>query len=258
MTQRPPARSVLGVLVSGLLLAACGDVPGAEVAPSEEPLGTREAAMCSGLSVTSLDINGGISTYEGELAGAGDWSVSTFANGVFLEFYVDGQTPSTTERLGSSGSWSYSRTGVACGPRTFEVRAYPMVVASDGTKTICRENYSYRSVTRIVTEPCPPTASISCSRISTTTLRCTGSASGGSGSYTPYWQEYGYSYYDQMEFINPWHPSLWTSDMTTCTAVSANATAYDVVRRYFKVTDSNGVTSATVSSPSYKCKPLYW
>lgn len=255
MTQRRPARSALHSLLSGVLLAACGGIPGSEVAPSEEPLGTREAAICSGLSVTSLNIDG-ISTYEGELAGAGTWSVSTFANGVSLEFYVDGQTPpSTTERLGSSGTWAYSRTGVACGPRTFEVRAYPMSVASDGAKTVCRE--SYKSATRIVTEPCPTIASVSCSRISTTTLRCTGKGSGGSGSYTPSWQFYVYSYYDQMEYSWPTYLGMWTADIS-CTAVSATATAYDVLRLDFKVTDSNGVTSSTVSSPSYKCKPMYY
>jgi hypothetical protein len=254
MTSRPPARSPLHVLLSGLLLAACGGVPEPEWAPAEEPLGTREAAMCSGLSVTSLNIDG-ISTYGGELAGAGTWSVSTFANAVSLEFYVDGQTPpSTSERLGSSGSWSYSRSGVACGSHTFEVRAYPMVVASDGTRTICREGY--KSASRVVTEPCPPTASVSCSRISTTTLRCTGSARGGSGTYTPYWQEYWYSYYDQTEYLNPWSQGAWSADYY-CTGVSSTTTAYDVVQFHFKVTDSNGMTSNTSSSPTYKCKPMY-
>jgi len=255
MTQRRPARSALGLLLSGLLLAACGDgdIPGSGLAPSEEPLGTREAAMCSGLSVTSLTLDG-ISTYEGELAGAGTYAVSPFANGVSLEFYVDGQTPSTTEVMGSSGSWSYSRTGVACGARTFEVRAYPMVFASNGTKTTCRE--SYKSVTRIVTEPCPTTASVSCSRISTSTVRCTGTGGGGSGSYTPSWHTYVYSYYDQFEYNWPAHPN-WTVDMG-CRAVSSTATAYDVMRVDFKVTDSTGVTSNTVSSPNYKCAPMYY
>ncbi|WPB82382.1 hypothetical protein KYC5002_25095 [Archangium violaceum] len=240
------------LMLPTLLLAACGGVPESEVAPAEEPLGTRESAMCSGLSVTSLTLDG-ISTYEGELAGAGTWSVSTFANAVSLEFYVDGQTPSTTERLGSSGTWSYSRTGVACGPRTFEVRAYPMVVASDGTKTICRE--SYKSATRIVTEPCPPTASISCN-LTSGLLRCTGSASGGSGSYTPQWQGYWNSYHEQTEYLFPWIQGMWISN-NSCAPVSPSATAYDVVQLHFKVTDSNGVTSNTVSSPTYRCLPMH-
>lgn len=256
MTQRRPVRSTLGLLLSGLLLAACGegDIPGSGLAPSEEPLGTREAAMCSGLSVTSLTLDG-VSTYEGELAGAGTYAVSTFANAVSLEFSVDGQTPSSIERLGASGTWSYSRTGVACGPRTFEVRAYPMIVASDGTKAVCRE--SYKSVTRTVTEPCPTIASVSCNRISTTTVRCTGTGSGGSGSYTPSWRTSVYSYYDQMEFSWPSYLNMWTVDMT-CHAVSATATAYDVLKLDFKVTDSTGVTSNTVSSPNYKCAPMYY
>jgi hypothetical protein len=135
------------------------------------------------------------------------------------------------------------------------VRAYPMIVASDGTKTVCRE--SYKSVTRIVTEPCPTTASISCSRISTTTVRCTGTGSGGSGSYTPSWHTYVYSYYDQMEYSWPSYLDMWTVDMS-CRAVSTTATAYDVLRLDFKVTDSNGVTSNTVSSPNYKCAPMYY
>ncbi|HYO72166.1 MAG TPA: hypothetical protein VEU33_39445 [Archangium sp.] len=254
MTPRAPARlPSRRFLLPALLLVACGGGPESEVAPGEESLGTRESAMCSGLSVTSLTLDG-ISTYQGELAGAGTYAVSPFANGVSLEFSVDGQTPSSTERLGSSGTWSYSRTGVACGPRTFEVRAYPMVVASDGTKTVCRE--SYKSVTRIVTEPCPPTASVSCSRLSTTTLRCTGSASGGSGSYTPYWKEYWYSYYEQTEYLNPWSQGAWTADYY-CTGVTASATAYDLVRFYFQVTDSNGATSNVGTSATYKCKPMY-
>jgi hypothetical protein len=256
MTQRRPTRSALGPLLSGLLLAACGagELPGSEWVPSEEPLGTREAAMCSGLSVTSLTLDG-ISTYQGELAGAGTYAVSTFANAVSLEFSVDGQTPSSTERLGSSGTWSYSRTGVACGSRTFEVKAYPMVVASDGTKTVCRE--SYKSVTRIVTEPCPTIASISCSRISTEKVRCTGQGSGGSGAYTPSWKTSVYSYYDQMEYSWPSYLGLWTVDLS-CRAVPANATAHDVLRLDLKVTDSNGVTSNTVSSPNFKCAPMYY
>ncbi|WNG59490.1 hypothetical protein F0U59_35855 [Archangium gephyra] len=254
MSSRSPARPLLRrVLLSSLLLPACGGVPEFEMAPAEEPLGTREAAMCSGLSVTSLNLDG-ISTYGGELAGAGTWEVSTFANAVSLEFYVDGQTPSTTERLGSSGSWSYSRTGVACGPRTFEVRAYPMVVASDGTKTVCRE--SYKSATRIVTEPCPPTASVSCILQTPGLLRCTGSASGGSGSYTPQWQGYWDSYFYQTEYLFPWQQGLWVSN-SSCTPVSPRASVYDVVQLHFKVTDSNGVTSNTVSSPAYKCEPVH-
>ncbi|OJT25292.1 hypothetical protein BO221_10520 [Archangium sp. Cb G35] len=233
-------------------MTACGGAPESEVAPAEELVGTRESAMCSGLSVTSLTLDG-ISTYEGELAGAGTYAVSTFANAVSLEFYVDGQTPSTTERLGSSGTWSYSRTGVACGPRNFEVRAYPMVVASDGTKTICRE--SYKSVTRIVTEPCPPTASISCTKLSTGVLRCTGSATGGSGSYMPQWQGYWDSYFYQEEYLFPWQQGSWISS-SSCSPTTST-TFYDVVQMHFKVTDSNGLTSNTVSSPAYKCYPVH-
>jgi hypothetical protein len=254
MMHRPPVRALLCVSLPALMLAACGGVPEeAGLAPPEEPLGTREAAVCSGLSVTSLTLSG-ISTYQGEMAGSGNWAVSTFANAVWLEYYVDGVRSSTTKKLGTSGTWSFSASGIPCGSHSFEVRAYPMVVASDGSETTCWS--SYKSLSQTVSENCSPiTTSFSCVRSSTTTLKCTGSASGGSGSFTPYWQETWNSWPDA------WYSGAWTQSfycqklvLTPCSPDQPCEQApTEQLKISFKAIDSAGTASAVSSSVTYTC-----
>jgi hypothetical protein len=220
-----------GVLLAGLVLAACGGVPDAGLDPMEEgPTGTREAALCSGLSVTDLGLNG-ISTYQGEMAGNGAWTVSTSSNAARLEFYVDGALRSVSEEVGTpnasgtiSGSWYFSTTGIACGTRTFEVRAFPMVISSSGSRTTCFE--SPRVLTRSVTEACPdPLYSWhNCTRKTSTTVECKGGAQGGAAPYAAYWKV--------------GHAGAWFAGSMTQTFAYATNTPY-----YFRVQDAAGTWS---------------
>ncbi|HYO70627.1 MAG TPA: hypothetical protein VEU33_31565 [Archangium sp.] len=204
----------------------------------------KQSAMCSGVSVTDLSI-GGISTYLGEMAGSGPWSVSPGANALRLEYYVDGALRSIEDRTGSSGSWYFSTTGIACGPRNFTVRAFPMVVDSAGNRTVCVD--MPRSVAQTVTEACPAlSVSMSCARSTSTYIRCTASATGGSGSYTPYWQEWQYG-----------SPLGWYAggmvESLFCPTPSATSGANTTRKFEFKVTDSIGTTSNIVSR-SFSCR----
>ncbi|HEX5748786.1 MAG TPA: hypothetical protein VFZ09_21270 [Archangium sp.] len=236
-------RPLVTASLSGLLLAACGGAP-EELVPAEEQPGTQQSALCSGLSVTDLSI-GGISTWQGEMAGSGPWAVSTGANAVRLEYYVDGALRSIEDRTGGSGTWYFSTTGIACGTRNFTVKAFPMVVDSAGNRTVCLD--VPRSVSQAVTEACPvPSVSMTCARATSTAMRCTGSATGGSGSYTPYWQEWEYGY-----------PLGWYSgamiETFFCPTPSTTASANTTKKAEFKVIDSNGTASAVVSR-SFSCR----
>ncbi|WPB77592.1 hypothetical protein KYC5002_00295 [Archangium violaceum] len=159
------------VLLAGLLwlLGACS---GSEVEPlfPGEPLGNVEAALCSGLSVTTLNI-AGVSSYQGEVAGSGSWAVSSGANAVRLEYYLNGVLHSVEERTGTSGTWYFSVSGVACGTYTFWVKTFPMVVDSNNNRTTC---YSApRTSSQGFSEACPPcTATFYCEQ--GPTLSCTG------------------------------------------------------------------------------------
>lgn len=143
--------SPLCVLLSGLLLTACGGV--VDSPDAMEPLGAAELALCSSSAVSSLTISG-ISTYQGEMAGSGTWAVSYPANAVRLEFRIDNVLQSASELTGTSGSWYFSKAGLSCGTHTFNVKAWPMVVDSSGGRTTCWSNTS-KSVSQYPTEPCP-------------------------------------------------------------------------------------------------------
>ncbi|HYO71057.1 MAG TPA: hypothetical protein VEU33_33755 [Archangium sp.] len=147
-------RAPFSLLLLGLL-AACGgiDANGVDVMDGEE-LGTSNAAMCSNSTASGLNISG-ISTYQGEMAGAGDWQVTYPANAVWLDYYIDNVKQSSEQRLSEtrSGSWSFSKSGVSCGTHTFKVIAYPMVTYSSGS-SVCWSNTS-QTRTQVVSEPCP-------------------------------------------------------------------------------------------------------
>ncbi len=115
--QRRQARAFFSVLVSGLWLAACGTAPEPERGFAE-PLGIQQAALCSGTSVSALSIYG-ISTYQGEMAGNGGWTVSGGANAVWLDYSVDGSIYISEVRTGTSGTWYFSHGGITCGPHLF-------------------------------------------------------------------------------------------------------------------------------------------
>ncbi|WPB79972.1 hypothetical protein KYC5002_12600 [Archangium violaceum] len=143
-------RALLG---GWLMWVGCGGKESG-LAPADEPLGTHEAAVCAGTSVSSLSV-AGISTYEGEMAGNGQWAVASPANAVRLEYYVDNVLQSSEERPNPSGTWYFSTTGVACGPpRTFLVKAIPMVIDSAGNRTSCWSSPG-KTVTQSVTDACP-------------------------------------------------------------------------------------------------------
>ncbi|HYO72165.1 MAG TPA: hypothetical protein VEU33_39440, partial [Archangium sp.] len=150
-----PMRFPLPVLLLGALLVACGATPHEEpgLEPAESP-GELESALCSGSAVSALTLNG-ISTYQGEMAGSGNWQITAPANGVRLEYFIDNVQQAIEDRPGSSGTWYFSQAGVPCGTHTFQVRAWPMVIDSAGNRTVCLTS-GPRSLTQSVTEACTP------------------------------------------------------------------------------------------------------
>jgi hypothetical protein len=242
---RKTIRSITCSLMSGLLLAACGGAAEDALAPAEEQLGTRESALCVGLSVSGLNIDG-VSSYEGVAAGAGSWAVSSGANGVRTEYYVDGVLKSATEYLGTSGGWNFSAAGMTCGGHTLQVKAFPMVVDSAGTRTTCYD--SPQSVSAPFSQYCSPTTALSCTRTSTYTVNCTGSVSLGTGAHTAYWQSSSVS-----EGASGWFQG--TSSQTFGCEQRTYENKYWPLTTYvfeFKVQDSNGNWS-NVSSKSFSC-----
>jgi hypothetical protein len=236
--------------MSGLLLAACGGAPEDTLAPAGEQMGTQESALCVGLSVTGLNIDG-VSSYEGVAAGSGSWAVSTGANGVRMEYYVDGALRSATEYLGTSGGWNFSAGGTTCGGHNLVVKAFPMVVDSAGTRTTC---YDYpQSASAPFSQYCNPTTTLSCTRSSTYQVKCTGSVSLGTGTHTAYWQSTS---------MSEGSSSGWLQGTLTRTFGCEQRTTENKDRPLdtfvfeFKVQDSNGNWS-NVSSRSFSCVGYY-
>ncbi|HYO72883.1 MAG TPA: hypothetical protein VEU33_43165 [Archangium sp.] len=242
---RAAARAPLCLWLSGLMLAACGGPSEAELAPAAEPLGTAASALCSGSSVTQLSI-GGISSYGGEIAGSGSWSVSSGANAVRLDYYVNGVLRTSEDRTGASGSWYFSSTGHACGSHAFEIRAYPMVIDSSGNRTVCVE--SPRTVSQSVVQTCA-TASLSCFR-STTSINCTGSGSGGVAPYRYSWNVLYSSDYGNWS-------SGWSDGGTTksenCPRGFYTDAYYWNAQVQFRIIDATGVSSNVVTGSNYLC-----
>lgn len=143
-------RVTVRALLPTLLLVGCG---GTEAVPTaEESLGTQEAAMCSGVTVSALSI-AGASIYQGELAGSGSWTMSSGANAVRLEYYINNTLYTSEERTGASGTWYFSYAGLSCGTYTFLVKAYPMVIDSGGNRTTCWA--SPKTASKSVSQACP-------------------------------------------------------------------------------------------------------
>ncbi|HEX5745385.1 MAG TPA: hypothetical protein VFZ09_04020 [Archangium sp.] len=243
--RRVQKRSFLSAMLSGLLLTACGGAPEEGAGVAEEPTGTRESAMCSVMSVSQLGLNG-VSSYGGVLAGAGTWTTSTFANGAYLLFYVDGVERSRQESYGTydsvagvyRGNWSFSVSGITCGSHTFQVKAYPMNRDSAGQTEICTGNTPQTS-SQTVVQACP-TATLSCSRVSTTSLSCTGGASGGTGIYTPMWRR-TIRYSNGTSSIGSWASGSWTKSYSC--AQTSTRDNFNRLEIDFKVVDDSGMES---------------
>jgi hypothetical protein len=146
---RESMRPLVCAVLCGLMVA-CGGTEADPVLP-EEQLGTQQSELCSGLYVTSLVVSGA-STYNGEMAASGTWTTAPGANAVRLEYYVGDTLYTTEERVGATGTWYFSTTGIACGPRNLVVKAWPMVVDSAGNRTTCSAALTSATVT--VTEDC--------------------------------------------------------------------------------------------------------
>lgn len=146
---RQLTRSPLCLLLSGLMLVACGPV--SEEVP--ETLGVVESAVCSSSAVTTLTITGA-SIYQGEMAASGTYAVSYPANAAWLEYRLNGVLQSSERRVGSSGNWYFSKSPVSCGTYTFKVTAWPAVVDSAGNQTICWSNTSKSLSQNVSGSPC--------------------------------------------------------------------------------------------------------
>jgi hypothetical protein len=232
------------------MLAACGGVPEAELAPADgESLGTGESAMCSLMSVTNLAVDG-MTSYNHELAGSGTWKVSPYTNSVYMEYWFDNEPyPTTQKRMGTydqatgttSGTWSYSKANVSCGSHTVVIKAFPRHYGSDGSEEICSNPMT---ITRTVVQDCgtPQLNSLYCSRYpdpyTASTVRCDTYASGGSGSYT-YWWRTNYGGWVQGG----------TSQFFSC-----RYSGYSVQTQYqVKVVDSAGKESPILTSSTFFC-----
>ncbi|MDC0709471.1 hypothetical protein POL68_13450 [Stigmatella sp. ncwal1] len=211
-----------------------------------------ESALCAGLSVTSLSATD-VSSYGGDLAGMGLWSVSTFSNAVRLEYWVDGTLRAYDERPGNSGTWYHSNNGMGCGNHTFEVRAYPMVIDSNNNKTVCTSGL--RTATRSVPQSCP-SAAVSCQRSSSNWITCTGGGSGGAGSPTPSWRQYGTAS-DGTWVDTGWSSGGEWSANFFCVETYVFSPA-DIFSIEFSVIDMSGMASLPSSSQSFVCEPGVW
>ncbi|HEX5749589.1 MAG TPA: hypothetical protein VFZ09_25390 [Archangium sp.] len=237
-------RRTLSLGCSGLwLLVGCGGPLEAGPPADAEHVARMEGALCAGLSVTSLSLQGA-STYEGVMAASGNWTVSSSANAVRMEYYVDGRLRSYETRTGTSGTWYFSAGDIACGTHLLEVRAYAMVIDSQNNSTVCADGA--RSFSYSVSEACVPIASVSCGTPSPFT-QCVGSASGGDGTLTPYWQ------LETDGVPSGWQQSsFWTRKLICEEPVAGMPTKQ--VRQQFKVSDSAGTESAVSSSATYICR----
>ncbi|HYO72167.1 MAG TPA: hypothetical protein VEU33_39450 [Archangium sp.] len=252
-----PTRSVIGAWLSGLVLSGCGGVPdetGVDPAGVED-LGTQESALdCAGASVTSLNM-GVVSSWGGTLStGSGTWSVVYPANGIILEYYVDGVLRGTQPILGDanrSGTWSFNDSPVACGSHTFEVRGYPAVFDS-ATPAPGRCTTGAMTKSTPFSEACP-TAAWSCSRTSTTTITCNASGSGGTGGpYTAFWSETEENFDTGAVYQTGWYQGPLTNTFYCPQKTSIQYPYNGDLEIKLKTRDANGLESAVLTR-SYIC-----
>jgi hypothetical protein len=89
-------KSTLLPLLSGLLLMACGDIPSADSAMADEPVGTAEAAVCSDGSCTCIAPD----------CDALNWTTCGKGNGTTTCSWYDGSTCRTATCGCSLGRWA--------------------------------------------------------------------------------------------------------------------------------------------------------
>lgn len=253
MMNHSPLGRPFRLLLSGLMLSACGAPLDSELDPAEE-LGVQESASCSGSSVNGLAISG-FSSYGGEVSGGGTWSVTYPANAVHLDFFLDGTVSGQAEVLGDgnrSGNWSFSYRPVSCGVQhTFKVRAYPMSIASSGEKFWCPGS-GPQERTWTFSEPCP-TSTLSCSRSSSSQMTCTGSAAGGNGGpYDALWFEQE-KHDSGLTSSYGWYQAPLSTSFHCPLAIPPFIPSNGTLTVYFVARDGTGL-EAPMLSRTFSCK----
>jgi hypothetical protein len=247
-------KASLKALLSGLLLTACGGP--AEEAPTaaEAPLGTEASALCTGATVSSITISS-VTAFGGEASGSGTWSVTSPANGIHLEFYIDGIKRGEQQLRGDSnraGTWSFSYRPVACGgSHTLVLKAYPLSILSTGVDRC--ETSSPASASAAFSEACP-TSTLSCARSSSTEIACTGSGAGGTGGpYTGQWQRTEENRSTGSVYQSGWYAGPLTNTFYCPQGFPIVAPTNSELRIDFKARDANGLESSALSQ-SYPCR----
>ncbi|WPB82381.1 hypothetical protein KYC5002_25090 [Archangium violaceum] len=244
-------------MLSGLVLSGCGGVPDESgLAPAaEETLGAQESALdCAGASVTSLNL-GTVGSWGGVLStSSATWSVAYPANGIILEYYVDGVLRGTQPIQGDanrSGTWTFNDSPLACGSHTFQVKGYPAVFES-GTPAPGRCTTGSMTKSTTFSEACP-TAAWSCSRTTTTTIKCTASGSGGTGGpFTALWSEVEENHDTGGVYQTGWYQGPLTHTFFCPQKTSIQFPYNGSLDISLKTRDANGLESAVLTR-SYIC-----
>lgn len=252
--KRHPWKAALPALMSGLLLSACGGSLDEDPAPTEELQGTRESALCTGATVSSLTISS-ISAYGGQATGNGTWSVTYPANGIHIDYYVDGIKRGEQDLQGNSsraGTWSFDYTPVSCGQsHAFELKAYPLSILSTSIDR-CQTD-SPASASAAFSEACP-TSTLSCARTSSTEITCTGSGAGGTGApYTGVWQRTEQNHSTGSFYQSGWYTGPLTNTFYCPQGTIILAPTNSDLLIEFKARDASGLESSVLSQ-SYPCR----
>jgi hypothetical protein len=252
--KRHLCKASLNALLSGLLLAACGGPTEQGLAPSEDSLGTQESALCSGASVSALTVSS-FNTYGGLASGGGTWAVTFPANGIHLDFYIDGVKRGEQDLQGDSsrsGSWSFSYSPVSCGTsHTLELKAYPLSFLSSGIERCTTASPASASAT--FSEACP-TSTLSCARTSSTQISCTGNGTGGTGGpYSGQWQRTEENHTTGSFYQSGWYPGPLTNTFYCPQGTLLFAPTNSDLLIQFKARDVNGLESNALSQ-TYPCR----
>jgi hypothetical protein len=252
--KRDPRKTALNALLSGLLLAACGGPTEEGATLSEELLGTGSSALCSGASVSSLTISS-FSSHGGEASGGGTWSVTYPANGIHLDYYIDGIKRGEQDIQGNSsrtGNWSFSYRPVSCGQsHSLELKAYPLSILSTNIDRCQTSGPSSASAT--FSEACPSNT-LSCTRTSSTELSCTGSGDGGTGGpYTGQWQRTEQNHTTGSFYQSGWYAGPLSSTFYCPQGIPLLHPTNSDLTIEFKARDVNGLESNALSH-TYPCR----
>lgn len=252
--KRDLRKASLNTLMSALLLAACGGPLEEGPAPAGELQGTRESALCAGATVSSITISS-ISAYGGEASGTGTWSVTYPANGIHLDFYIDGIKRGEQDLQGDnnrSGTWSFSYRPVSCGAsHTLELKAYPLSIFSTSIDRCVTA--SPASASAAFSETCP-TSALSCARTSSTEISCTGSGAGGTGApYTGQWQRTEQNHTTGSFYQSGWYGGPLTNTFYCPQGIPLFSPTNSDLRIDFKARDASGLESSALSQ-SYPCR----